>query len=286
MAGDPPEGHVVLRKNKHVGFKTHFTTESIRQLIDFKTFFKAKKTNSVFSFFVALMNDWMDRLKSEEQIKRCLGSVGNCNGHFQAELLLKDNGHNNRFKYIFFYIEALVRSAKKIFLFTPQLIHPMSGESLVLSPVKAIIPITRAGCTSRSPVHTSLRPQSTSVPLPHFSPAWTSSFKPEHLSSGCLPAQHQWTPHRVFWMSLLPASVCLGQCKWAVVPKQRTGAETRVAEHERSLSGRVLGSSVCGAHYTPLIKGMASPRHMFRLGEPALTLKKLFAFCFVNCLCF
>lgn len=36
------------------------------------------------------------------------------------------------------------------------------------------------------------------------------------------------------------------------------------------------------SHYPPFIKGMASPRRMFRLGEPALTLKNLFAFCFVN----
>lgn len=58
------------------------------------------------------------------------------------------------------------------------------------------------------------------------------------------------------------------------------GEETRVVENERSLSGRVLSSSVCGAHYPSLIKGMASPRRMFRLGEPALTLKKLFCFLF------
>lgn len=36
------------------------------------------------------------------------------------------------------------------------------------------------------------------------------------------------------------------------------------------------------SHYSPFIKGMASPRRMFCLVEPALTLKNLFAFCFVN----
>lgn len=35
-----------------------------------------------------------------------------------------------------------------------------------------------------------------------------------------------------------------------------------------------------------LIKGIASLRHMFRLGKLAVTLKRLFSFCFVNRLCF
>lgn len=61
----------------------------------------------------------------------------------------------------------------------------------------------------------------------------------------------------------------------------KEGRETWVEENERSLSGRVLSCCVW-SHYPAFIKGMASPRHMFRLGEPALTLKNLFAFCFVN----
>ena len=45
---------------------------------------------------------------------------------------------------------------------------------------------------------------------------------------------------------------------------------------------QVESGAAVWSHYPPFIKGMASPRHMFRLGEPALTLRNLFAFCFVN----
>lgn len=79
--------------------------------------------------------------------------------------------------------------------------------------------------------------------------------------------------------------VCMCVCGFGTVQmsccsRVKEGRETRVEENERSLSGRVLAA--VGSHYPPFIKAMASPRHMFRLGEPALTLKNLFAFCFVN----
>lgn len=102
----------------------------------------------------------------------------------------------------------------------------------------------------------------------------------------CLCPQKNWTRQSFEWMSCLPACVCvLGQWKWAVVTKWRPG-EKPESQWMKGACQVESSAPVCGDHYPPLIKGMASPRHMFRLGEPALTLKKLFAFCFVNCLCF
>ena len=151
----------------------------------------------------------------------------------------------------------------------------------VRNPISSTPPAHAPWCTLP------LQPSSTSAPQTNFSAAAACSFKPPHSSGSRPPPPHTPSPHSVFWTSTSCLPLCVQDAANELLfPGRGRGGETRVAQNERSLSGRVLGSSVCGAHYPPLIKGMASPRHMFRLGEPALTLKKLFAFCFVNCLCF